>query len=35
LLREARIIGDIIASEISTGSNRALTDVVRSRSSRV
>ena len=34
LVREARVIGDIIASEISTGSNRGLTDVVRGRSSR-
>ena len=34
LLREARVIGDIIASEIATGSNRSLTDVVRSRATR-
>ena len=32
LLREARVIGDIVAAEIATGANRGLTDVVRGRS---
>jgi hypothetical protein len=31
LVREGKVIGDIVASEIATGSNRGLTDIVRGR----